>query len=89
MPDSATQWATRSRSSSPQPEAGAHRVGAGQVEHLGGGEAAARELDERGGDAEQRVGGAQRPVGEPHPQLVRGVPGAVAGDVGEPEARRR
>ena len=46
-PASATQPATRSRSSSSKPNRRRHRLGAGQVEHLGGGDPAAGELDQR------------------------------------------
>ena len=66
-------------------EAGAHRVGAGDVEHLARGHPAADQLDELGGEREQRVGGGERAVGQPHPQLVAGVPGALARDVGHAE----
>ena len=46
-------------------EAAAHRRPVGQVEHLRGGEPLAREVEQPRDHAEQRVGLAQRAVGEP------------------------
>ena len=60
------------------------RGGLGQVEHLAGGGAAAGEVEELRGDAEQRVGLGQRPVGEADAQPVRRV--AALDDVTEAEA---
>ena len=67
-------------------EPAAYDVGACQVEHLAGGDPAAGQLDQPGGDPEQGVGARQRPVGEPHPQPVGGV--AVLDHALEPEPGR-
>ena len=56
-----------------EPEAGAHRRGLGEVEHLAGRGPAAGEGEQLRRDAEQRVGLDERSVGEAHPQLVRGM----------------
>ena len=67
-----------------------HGLGRGQVEHVGGGDPAAGELEQRAGDGEQRVGAGERAVGELDPELVGGV--AVARPAGsggrEPEPGR-
>ena len=60
----------------------------GEVEHLAGAGPAAGEVEQPGGHAEQRVGLGERPVGQPDPQPVRGVP-ALADHVAEAEARPR
>ena len=68
-----------------EPEPAAHRLGAGQVEHLAGGDPAAGELDQRAATAEQRVGAGRAPVGQPDPQPVGGV-ARPSTDVAEAEA---
>ena len=60
-----------------------HRGGLREVEHLAGGDAAARQAEQLAGDAEQRVGLDERAVGEAHPQPVRRV--CAVHDVAEPE----
>ena len=52
-------------------EAPAHGLAVGEVEHVGGGQAAAGEVDQLGDDAEHRVGLAQRAVGEADAQVGR------------------
>ncbi len=54
----------------PQPHGGR----AGQIEHVRGGDAAAGQLDQRGGDGQQRVGAGEGAVGEPHAEAVSRVP---------------
>ena len=67
----------------------AHRFVTGEVEHFGGGEASGDDRDEALGEVEQRVGGAERTVGQLQPQLLAGVGvhigAVVGGDRGEPE----
>ena len=70
MPASATQPVIRARSSSVNRNRRPDRVGRREVEHLGGGDPAAGELDQRGRHGEQRVGAGERAVGEPDPQPV-------------------
>ena len=52
-------------------EAPAHGLPVGEVEHVGGGQAAAGEVEQLGDDAEHRVGLAQRSVGEADAQVGR------------------
>ena len=52
-------------------EAPAHGLAVGEVEHLRGGQAARREVEQLRDDAEHRVGLAQRAVGEAHAQVGR------------------
>ena len=61
-----------------EPEATAHRPGGQQVEHPARLGPAAGEVEQLAHDGEQRVGLGQRPVGQPDPQLVAGVPADVA-----------
>ena len=67
-----------------EPEPPPHRLGPGQVEDLRRRGPAARQVEQRRGDAEQRVGLSRRAVGEPDPQPVGGVAGAPH-HVTEPE----
>ena len=67
-------------------EAPPHRRRLGQVEHLAGGSATAGQVEQRGGNAEERVGLGERPVGEPHPQPVGRM--TAGHDLTEAEARR-
>ena len=69
-------------------EPGPHRLGRGEVEDGGGGHPAGRQLDEVGGDAEERVGGAGRPVGEADAEPVGRVTDVLTGHVGQAEAGR-
>ncbi|MEZ5061952.1 MAG: hypothetical protein R2700_10650 [Solirubrobacterales bacterium] len=54
-----------------EPEAMADRLEVGEVEELGGGEARGGQVEELGERAEDRVGPAQRAVGEPDAQVGR------------------
>ena len=80
-----TQRVMLSRSSSVKPNRDPHRCGLREVEHLAGGDPAARQAEQLAGDAEQRVGLDERAVGEAHPQPVRRV--CAVHDVAEPEVR--
>ncbi len=54
-------------------EPGTYRRGLGEVEHLAGGDPAARERQQLRRNTQQRIGLQQRAVGEPHPQPMRGM----------------
>ena len=62
-----------------EPEPLPYRGGAGEVEHLAGGEPGGAELEQLGEHGEQRVGLAQRAVGEPDTEPGRRVRGVVLG----------
>ena len=62
-----------------------HRRGLREVEHLAGGDPAARQAEQLAGDAEQRVGLDERAVGQPDPQPMRRM--RAVHDVAEPEVR--
>ena len=66
-------------------EAAPDRRALGEVEDGAGGRAAAGHVEQLGGDAEQRVGAGQRPVGELDAEPVGGV--AALDDVTEAERR--
>ena len=71
-----------------EPEPSADRRRGGEVEHLAGGHPGVGELEQRRDSGEQRVGLAQRPVGEPDPEPVAGVAVLVGrGVVGQAERR--
>ena len=67
-------------------EARAHGLRAGEVEHLASGDAAAGQVEQLGGDRQQRVGLDQGPVGQLDTEPVRGM--RVAHDLPEAEVRR-
>ena len=56
-----------------QAEAAPHRLAGGEVEHLGGGEPRRGEVEQLGDHPEEGVRLAQRPVGEPHPDVGRAL----------------
>ena len=70
-------------------EAAADRLAARQVEHLRGGDAPVRELEQLGDDPEQRVGPQQRAVGEADAQVGRRGPPAARRRPRPRPARRR
>ena len=53
------------------------RLAAREVEDVGGRHPAAAQLEQHAGQAQQRVGAGERPVGEPDPQQVGGVADGV------------
>ena len=69
-----------------EPEAAPYGRSLHEVEDLAGGGAATDQVEQLGGDAEQRVGLGERTVGQPHPQPVGGV--AAVDEVAEAERRR-
>ena len=60
-----------------EPEAAAHRIGGQQVQDRAGLGPPPGEVEQTADDGEQRVGLGQRPVGQPDPEPVTGVPADV------------